>query len=80
MNGLLKWQLEFEQWALNTYDYSCPEFGADNNVSFIVHCDGTNPYAHGVVDSDYARWATECKADVWRKLQTRGCCASPADT
>ena len=49
MNGQLKRQPEIEQWALDIYDYSCREFGADNIVSFIVHCDETNPHAHCVV-------------------------------
>lgn len=40
---------EIEQWAKDIYEFSCQEFGEDNIVSFIVHCDELNPHAHCVV-------------------------------
>ena len=40
---------QIEQWALDIYDYSCREFGKENIVSFIVHCDETSPHIHCVV-------------------------------
>lgn len=47
------WDLELnpkiEEWAKDVYNFSCREFGEENIVSFIVHCDEINPHVHCVV-------------------------------
>ena len=48
-NSGIKRMHEIEQWALDAYDWACRQFGKENVVSFIVHCDETNPHAHCVV-------------------------------
>lgn len=40
---------EIEKWAIDTYNWCCRKYGAENVVGFQVHLDETNPHAQAQV-------------------------------
>ena len=40
---------EIEKWAIDTYNWCCRRYGAENVIGFQVHLDETNPHAQAQV-------------------------------
>ena len=45
-NAHVKLQQGIKDWALDTYDWACRRWGAENIIGFDVHCDEKTPHIH----------------------------------
>ena len=45
-NSNVQLQQGIKDWAMDTYQWACERWGAENIISFDVHCDETTPHIH----------------------------------